>query len=165
MLSPDDTIRTRPANEADMDVIADFNCAVALETEGKCLDRVVVRDGVEEALRRPEVCRYYVAECEGRPVGQLMITYEWSDWRAGVFWWIQSVYVRPEFRRRGVFRKLYDHVAAAARQEPGVCGLRLYVEEANAQAMAAYERLGLRRSGHVVYECDWSASAAEDRSS
>jgi len=140
----------------DAEAIARFNRALALETEEKSLDPATVRAGVEKALSRPDLCRYFVAERAGEVVGQLMITYEWSDWRAKVCWWIQSVYVRPDCRRHGVFRRLYEHIAAIARQDPDVCGIRLYVERDNRRAMEAYERLGMRPSGHVVYEIAWS---------
>ncbi len=146
----------RDAMLKDADTIARFNCGVAMESEGKQLDYPLVRAGVEKALSRPDLCRYFVAERNGEVVGQLMITYEWSDWRAKVCWWIQSVYVRPDCRRHGVFRRLYEHVAAIARQDPEVCGIRLYVERDNQRAMKAYERLGMRPSGHVVYEADWA---------
>jgi GNAT superfamily N-acetyltransferase len=140
----------------DAETIARFNRALALETEEKSLDPATVRAGVEKAFARPDLCRYFVAERAGEVVGQLMITYEWSDWRAKVCWWIQSVYVRPDCRRHGVFRRLYEHIVAIARQDPDVCGIRLYVERENQRAMKAYERLGMRPSGHVVYEIAWS---------
>jgi len=140
----------------DAETIARFNRALALETEEKSLDPATARAGVEKALSRPDLCRYFVAERAGEVVGQLMITYEWSDWRAKVCWWIQSVYVRPDCRRHGVFRGLYEHIVAIARQDPDVCGIRLYVERENQRAMKAYERLGMRPSGHVVYEIAWS---------
>ncbi len=148
----------RRADESDIPLLAAQNIAMALETEGKRLDARTVRAGVAKGLARPDLCRYFVAERGGEAVGQLMVTYEWSDWRAGVFWWIQSVYVRPDARRHGVFRALYEHVASCARRDPEVCGLRLYVEQDNEQAKAVYEHLGLRASGHLVYEYDWSGA-------
>jgi ribosomal protein S18 acetylase RimI-like enzyme len=149
----------RPARPGDVDTIVEFCCALALETENRHLDPSVVRTGVIRALGDEGICRYFLAELEERVVGQVMITYEWSDWRAGVFWWIQSVYIRPEFRRRGVFRALYDHLRTRAREKPGVCGFRLYVDQANRRAMRAYEDLGLTRMNHVLYEQDWSRVA------
>jgi GNAT superfamily N-acetyltransferase len=109
-------------------------------------------------LARPELGRYFVAESAGSIVGQAMITYEWSDWRSGMFWWLQSVYVAAEFRRRGIFRALYEHIAAQARATASVCGLRLYVENANRAALETYSQLGLQPSGHLVYELDWSSA-------
>jgi ribosomal protein S18 acetylase RimI-like enzyme len=139
----------------DVPLIAEFNRAMARETEGRQLDPDTVRAGVRAVFERPGTARYYVAARAGAVIGQLMLTTEWSDWRNGVFWWIQSVYVHPDHRRGGVFRALYRHVEELARQTPGVCGLRLYVEEENDRAMATYRDLGMRPSGHAVYEIDW----------
>ena len=100
-----------------------------------------------------------MAEIDGRVVGQLMITYEWSDWRNGVFWWIQSVYVLPEARRLGVFSELYAHLERLAKATPGVCGLRLYVEHANERAQATYRRCGMVDAGYRVMEVDYSGAA------
>jgi GNAT superfamily N-acetyltransferase len=148
----------RDAELADASVIADFNVRLAWESEGKQLDPAVINRGVRLALGKPEMCRYFLAELDGRIVGQTMITYEWSDWRAGVFWWIQSVYVVAEHRRRGVFSSLFGHIRELARNNPDVCGLRLYVEEHNVVALDTYRRLGLIPSGHLLYELDWTAN-------
>jgi ribosomal protein S18 acetylase RimI-like enzyme len=152
----DANVSIRPATAADVDTIVAYNAAMALETEHKQLDPAMLMRGVEHAIADPARCAYFVAEIDGRIVGQTMVTYEWSDWRDGWFWWIQSVYVHPEFRRRGVFRALYRHVHELARARPDVCGLRLYVEQHNTRAHATYRRLGMVPSGHVVYEDDWS---------
>ncbi len=152
MNSPPFTIR--PAAPCDAATLAAFNVQLAEESEGKRLDPAVVREGVELGIARPELCRYFVAEMDSQIVGQVMITFEWSDWRAGVLWWIQSVYVRPEARGRGIFRALYRHIENLARHAPGVVGLRLYVDDHNDRAIAVYERLGMRPSGHRVYELD-----------
>ena len=149
-------LQVRDAVAADAPLIAEFNSALALESEGKRLDSDTVRRGVERALAQPELCRYFLVESAGHVAGQLMLTYEWTDWRDGVFWWIQSVYVRPEFRRQGAFRALFEHAAALARSTSDVRGLRLYVEHQNHAAQATYERLGLAPSGHALYEIDWS---------
>ncbi len=166
-------IRVRPAQPDDLDTIVAYNAALALETEHKTLDAAVLRAGVVKAIADPGRCAYFVAEIDGsagpglasgarvsRIGGQTMVTYEWSDWRDGWFWWIQSVYVHPDHRRRGVFRALYRHVLELARREPDVAGIRLYVESANQRAQRTYRQLGLVPSGHLVYETDWSAQAA-----
>jgi GNAT superfamily N-acetyltransferase len=148
-------MQIRHATAADAETITAFNAAMALETEHRRLDMAVLRAGVEGAIARPQAARYYLAEVGGRVVGQLMVTFEWSDWRNADFWWIQSVYVHPEFRSRGIFGALYRHVERLAR-EAGACGLRLYVERENVGAQAAYRRLGMTDSGYLVYEADWS---------
>jgi GNAT superfamily N-acetyltransferase len=128
---------------------------MAFETEHKRLDPAVLRAGVEGAIAGPASAQYYLAEDRGRVVGQLMVTFEWSDWRNADFWWIQSVYVHPDFRSRGIFATLYRHVERLAR-DAGACGLRLYVERDNAGAQSAYRRLGMTDSDYLVYETDWS---------
>src|SRR5712691_6339755 len=116
-------ITIRPARPQDASTLIDFNAAMALETENLKLDRDVLSRGVRAGLANPTEARYFVAELEGRIVGQLMLTLEWSDWRDGEIWWIQSVYVDPDFRRRGVFKSLYRHAEHLAR-EKGAVGLR-----------------------------------------
>ncbi len=142
----------RDATPADAEVIAEFNTQIAWETEHQQLDPAVALRGAQEGLVRPDLCRYFVAEQEGRVVGQAMVTYEWSDWHAGLCWWIQSVFVRPECRGQGVFQSLYRHIVTLARADTSVRNLRLYVEKDNRRAMAAYEKLGMVPSGHVVYQ-------------
>jgi ribosomal protein S18 acetylase RimI-like enzyme len=150
-----DSIPIRSAGSDDAAIIADYNAAMALETEHKQLDAALLRAGVERAIAQPEGARYFLAEIDRRVVGQLMITFEWSDWRNGMFWWIQSVYVHPDFRSRGIFKELYRHVERLARQA-GACGLRLYVERENRAAQEVYQRLGMRDAGYAVFERDWS---------
>jgi GNAT superfamily N-acetyltransferase len=149
-------LRIRDAEPGDAAIIVDFNVRLAWESEGKRLVPAVIDRGVRLALAKPEMCRYFLAAIDGEVVGQTMITYEWSDWRAGVRWWIQSVYVTAEHRRQGVFRALFEHIRERARNTPEVCGLRLYVEQHNAQALATYGRMGMVPSGHLLYEMDWS---------
>jgi GNAT superfamily N-acetyltransferase len=148
-------ILVRPARIADAPVIAEFNRRLASETESRSLEEARLRQGVEALLRDASKGLYFVAEAEGQVVGQLMLTYEWSDWRNGTFWWIQSVYVRPECRRRGVLTALFEHVSQLANRERDVCGLRLYVDKHNRPAHAVYERLGLRPSSYEVLELDF----------
>jgi len=142
----------RRATDADVPTLVEFNRRLALETEHKTLDLAVLTDGVVAGLKDDEKAKYFVAEDGGRVVGQLMLTLEWSDWRNGWVWWIQSVYVRPDARRRGVFRALFEHVLVEARAEPDVVGLRLYVEQDNGSAQQTYARLGMDRTAYLVFE-------------
>ena len=150
-----DDIHTRQATLADAEFIVESNIAMAMATEGLPLDEAVVKPGVSAVLSGDSLGFYLLAEVDGRPVGQLMVTYEWSDWRNGLFWWIQSVYVRPEFRRRGVYRALHQHVAEAAQAAGGVCGLRLYVEQENTTAQQVYESLNMHRTRYHMYEVEF----------
>ncbi len=145
-------MKIRPATPADVDTICEFNVRLAFESEGKTLDPAYLRPGVEAVLADPEKGLYYLAEADGRPVGQLAITREWSDWRNGWFWWIQSVYVHADARRRGVFRSLYEHLESVAKSDPRVIGIRLYVENENRTAHATYEKLGLTFSAYRIME-------------
>ena len=148
--------RVRPAVRADAGTIAAFNRALARESEGLALDPAVVLRGVRAVFDDPARGVYFIAEIGGRPAGQIQVTYEWSDWRNGWFWWIQSVYVAPDSRRQGVLRSLYEHVASLARSRGDVRGLRLYVERANAAAIEAYTRLGMVRAHYSFYEAQRS---------
>ena len=145
-------ISVRPATPDDATVIAEFNTRLARETEGKRLDPATILAGVQTLLNDSRHGRYFVAETDGQIVGQIMHTREWSDWRNGEFWWLQSVYVRQDHRQRGVFRRLLDAVTESARQTPGVIGLRLYMERDNSAARRTYERCGFAEEGYVVLE-------------
>ena len=137
----------------DAEVIAGFNCAIARETEEIMLSAEVVRRGVEAALRDRSKGRYYLAEVQNEVVGQVMVTYEWSDWRNAWFWWVQSVYVCPEYRRGGVFRRLFEHVRHSAGENPEVCGLRLYAHRDNEDAKTAYSVMGMHLTEYdALYE-------------
>jgi GNAT superfamily N-acetyltransferase len=127
---------------------------LAEESEGLSLEAVRVEAGVAALLTDRAKGIYYVAEAEGAVVGQTMITYEWSDWRNGSIWWIQSVYVKPEFRRAGVFRALFRHLESLAKTQKDVCTLRLYVHAENARACQSYERLGMTRTQYEIFELD-----------
>jgi ribosomal protein S18 acetylase RimI-like enzyme len=146
------TLQIRPPTLTDVETIVDFNQRLAQETENRTLPLEVLRRGVRAILHDPQRGRYFLAEWEGQVVGQLMITLEWSDWRDGWMWWIQSVYVRAEARQRGVFRALYEHVLAQARAAGDVAGLRLYVEDHNTAAQATYHKLGMSDAGYRVLE-------------
>ena len=144
-------ITIRPACYSDWPVIADYNTRLAWESEQKRLDPAKIEPGVQAVLNDPTKGRYFVAEADGRVVGQLMHTWEWSDWRNGQIWWLQSVYVSPEHRQQGVFRQLFEHMVALAAEE-GVLGVRLYVEDHNARAQQTYQQLGLTSAGYRVME-------------
>ena len=152
--------RVRPAHPADAALIADWQVAMALETEDKRLDPATVIAGVAGGIAQPSKARYFIAmhdasfagaETIGVPVGGLMLTTEWSDWRNGEWWWIQSVFVPPEHRRHGVYTALHRHVEALARDTPGVVGLRLTVERDNANARRTYEALGMHDENYRVF--------------
>ena len=151
-------IVVRPARAIDQPVLVEFNQALALETENRSLDLSLLSPGVAALLEDASKGLYFVAEQEGTVVGQLMITFEWSDWRNGVFWWIQSVYVAPRARRNGVFRALYRHVERMARERADVCGLRLYMEHANQTARSTYVALGMVHAGYEVLEVDFRST-------
>ena len=153
-------ITIRQAVPADGPVIAAFNLRLAEETEGLRLDPARVQAGVGALLEDPAKGVYYVAEVDGAVAGQLMITYEWSDWRNGNLWWIQSVYVKPEFRAQGIFRRLFEHVKNLAREQKGVPALRLYVHAENSRAHRSYERLGMSRTHYQVFDLDLSTDIA-----
>jgi len=142
----------RQAVPADAAIVIEFNRLLAEESEGKTLDPATLAPGVAAGLADPHKSVYFLAEEDGVPIGQIMYTTEWSDWRNGWFWWIQSVYVRREAWRRGVFRALFEHVAAAAQVHPEVIGLRLYVERENHIAQQTYQQMGMTPAGYVVFE-------------
>jgi ribosomal protein S18 acetylase RimI-like enzyme len=157
MISEEIVIRS--AHQGDVNTIVQFNAAMALETEQRRLDGARLREGTQTFLGSSHYGFYILAECHDgnscKPIGQLMITYEWSDWWNGVFWWIQSVYVVPERRGAGVFRAMYEHVFAKANAESRVCGIRLYVEQDNQQAQTVYRRVGFTPSGYTIFERDF----------
>jgi ribosomal protein S18 acetylase RimI-like enzyme len=142
----------RQAVPEDAEILAQYNIELAKESENLVLDSARVRAGVEALLRDPAKGTYFVADTSLAVVGQLLITHEWSDWRNGDFWWLQSVYVRPDFRQRGVFRDLFNHALASAKQVGNVAGIRLYVEKHNEPALQAYFRLGLIKTDYHILE-------------
>ena len=143
----------RIAVPADTDSLVEFNQAMALETEGKQLDNDVLRQGVSAVFGDKNKGFYVVAD-DGSGViqGGLMVTFEWSDWRNAWFWWIQSVYIRPEARGDKMYTKLYDFVKERAAEQGNVCGYRLYVENTNSRAQRVYERVGMETSHYLLYE-------------
>ena len=150
-------MKVRKARPTDAKIIGEFNRNLAWETESLRLSRRVVDRGVRALLKDTTKGTYFVAEQEGVVIGQLMITYEWSDWRDGNIWWIQSVYVASEFRQQGVFRKLFKHVEKLGRSRRDVCGLRLYVEKNNRRAHRAYDSLGMKHTHYEIYETAFRA--------
>lgn len=143
-------ISVRAAIADDVQLIADWNRAMALETEAKILDPATIEAGVQAAFKNPTYGFYLVADVDSQPAGCLMVTREWSDWRNGEFLWVQSVYVAPEYRRMGVYRALYQHLKTSA--APNVCGFRLYVEHNNESAQSTYRELGMDATHYQLFE-------------
>jgi|SRR6056297_3954925 len=145
------TLSIRKATKSDIETIAQFNINMALETENKVLPREIITKGVETLINNNHLGFYLMAEKDSKVVGSLMITTEWSDWRNGLFWWVQSVYVIKDYRRQGIYSALYEHVKKLSKKEP-VCGFRLYVEKENKIAQKTYETLGMYKTGYLLYE-------------
>ncbi len=144
----------RNATPEDTASLVAFQQAMARETEGKTLHLEPLRRGINAVFHSPDKGLYLVAEAEGVVIGGLLITYEWSDWRNAYFWWIQSVYVAPTARRRGVYRALHQFVVDAARSS-GACGVRLYVEKQNRGAQSTYETLGMHETHYRMLEVEF----------
>lgn len=153
-------ITIRAAKESDIAFLVECNAAMALETEHKVLDREVLTRGTRGVFAEPRRGFYCIAERDGKAVGSLLVTYEWSDWRNGDWWWIQSVYVVAGARRSGVFSALYAEIERRARAAQGVVGLRLYVEEANETAQATYASLGMKDAGYRLLEAEFARVSA-----
>ncbi len=147
-----DTLSVRTGEEKDIDTLVKFNVALAQESERKQLSPPIVAQGVQTLFKNPQHGFYVVAEIADEVVGCCMVTYEWSDWRCGLFWWIQSVYVKQEFRRQGIFRKLYEFLKQRASHEQNVCGFRLYVEKSNHTGQNTYAGVGMKQSPYKFYE-------------
>jgi ribosomal protein S18 acetylase RimI-like enzyme len=152
-------IEVRMASSTDLDALVNFSAAMAMETEARRLDRDRLRGGVLAVLESPAHGFYLVGERHDAGsrsmVGQLLVTYEWSDWRNANFWWIQSVYVDPAWRRQGVYRQLYSFVLESAKRRADVCGLRLYVEQDNHVAQSVYRKLELQPTKYHIWEVDF----------
>ncbi len=142
----------RRALAQDAAELAEFNRNMARETEGVELIPEVIAAGVRGMIDNPERGFYLVVELDNGIQASLMVTFEWSDWRNGMFWWIQSVYVRPDYRRQGLYRELYTHVKELAEQQDAVCGFRLYVERDNDVARQTYRRLGMQETDYRIFE-------------
>ena len=147
------SLNIRKAAPLDLEILKLFNQKMALETEGKKLDSLTLEQGIRELLNNEDHGFYLMAEdLDRKAVASLAITYEWSDWRNGLFWWIQSVYVKEEFRRKGVFSELYEKVKMRAEREANVCGVRLYVEQFNNIAQSTYSSLGMKQTQYQMWE-------------
>ncbi len=147
-------VTVRRATGNDIPFLVSNNLAMAKETENKLLDEKILTRGVRAFFEDDRYGFYCVAEIGGQPAGQLMITYEWSDWRNGVFWWIQSVYIPPAFRRKGVYSELYQFILAAAKTDRA-CGIRLYVDKDNLQAKKTYKHCGMQEAHYELFEVDF----------
>lgn len=144
-------ILVREADASNIPKLIEYNIALADETENVSLDTDILRLGITRALELKD-CHYFVAQMDEKIVGQTMVTSEWSDWRNGVMWWMQSVYVHPDYRKRGVFKSLFKHIETLATKNPQVKGIRLYVMRDNQAGRSAYQNLGMNDSGYIVYE-------------
>jgi GNAT superfamily N-acetyltransferase len=153
-------VTVRQAVADDAPAIIEFNLAMAKETEDRGLSPDILAAGVAAVFQDARRATYHVAEIDGRVVGSLMLTTEWSDWRNGTFLWIQSVYVRPGFRRRGVYRALHEAVRTLAGEMEGICGIRLYVERENVSAQEVYRTIGMRETTYRLFEEDFGSSLA-----
>ena len=153
-------ISIRNATRADIERIAEFQQAMAIETEGRTLDAATSRQGIIAIFDDPQKGFYIVAEAQpdgggtDEVVGSLMITYEWSDWNNAMHWWIQSVYVDADWRRMGVYRRMYEHILGMVEGRGDVCSIRLYVERTNTVAQQTYKSLGMSHSHYDMYEID-----------
>lgn len=152
MKSEKSEIQVREAAPEEWKVIAGFQLEMAKETEGELLDKDIVRAGVQAVFEKPQLGSYYVAEAKGQIIASLMITYEWSDWRNATVWWIQSVYVIPQFRKKGVFRRMYAYIRYQVSSRDDVSGIRLYMVSHNTIAGQVYEKLGMDGKKYRMFE-------------
>ncbi len=145
---------TQPGIE-DINSLVDFNIKMAKETENKILNKKIVTKGVSEVLTDTTLGYYVIAKNKNTILGSLMITYEWSDWRNGMFWWIQSVYVEKEYRQQGVYKKMYSYIKDKALKDNSCTGIRLYVEQENKIAQSVYKKLEMKETHYKLFEIDF----------
>lgn len=145
-------INIRTTSLADAETISEFNQLMAMETENKKLPQDVIDSGVKRLMQKPEYGFYLIAEINNQAAGTCMVTKEWSDWRDGLFWWVQSVYVKKDFRKQGVYTAMYKKIQSLAKAEPDVYGFRLYVEKDNTIAQKTYESLGMKATDYLLFE-------------
>ena len=143
------------AQKSDIPEIIQFNINMAMETENKKLDRQTVTKGVQEVFNSPSLGYYIIVKDSSGILGCLMITYEWSDWRNGMFWWIQSVYVEKEYRQQGVYKKMYSYIKDKALKDNSCTGIRLYVEQENKIAQSVYTKLEMKETHYKLFEIDF----------
>lgn len=142
----------RAAQISDLEQLVDFQITMALESENLHLDKDILQQGILSVLNDKTKGSYFVVEDENNLIASLLITYEWSDWRNKIVWWIQSVFVVPEFRQKGVFKKLYNHIQAIVENDDTICGLRLYVDKQNIRAQNVYRNIGMNGEHYQVFE-------------
>lgn len=145
-------IKISKAEISDAPIIVDFQLKMAMETENIALDKGILKQGVQAVFKDSSLAQYYVAKAEGKIIASLMITYEWSDWRNRKVWWIQSVYVIPEFRRRGIFTMFYDFIKEIVEKSEDVGGIRLYVDKTNSPAQKTYTKVGMNGEHYQLFE-------------
>ncbi len=147
-----DVLVVRPGVASDAPTLEDFQIKMALETEGLNLDAENVKRGVQRVFLDPPIARYYVTEWNDRIIGCLLICYEWSEWRNGTILWIESVYINPEFRGKGVYKKMYHAIQQMVNNDDGLKGIRLYVKKSNKNAQQVYKKLGMNDDHYLLYE-------------
>ena len=147
-----DQISIREGSISDTPTIAKFQTQMALETESKILKESTIRQGVESVLKCPNKGFYIIAETDSQIIGSLLVTFEWSDWRNGWFFWIQSVFVDAKYRRQGVYRVMHSEVIRRTKASGNCCGIRLYVEKDNRNAQKVYKTLGMYETDYYLYE-------------
>lgn len=147
-----DQISIREGSISDTPTIAKFQQQMALETESKILKESTIRQGVESVLKCPNKGFYIIAETDSQVIGSLLVTFEWSDWRNGWFFWIQSVFVDAKYRRQGVYRVMHGEVIRRTKASGNCCGIRLYVEKDNRNAQKVYKTLGMHETDYYLYE-------------
>lgn len=147
-----DDVEIRKAEISDILIIKGFQLLLALESEGISLDQDILQKGIQAVFDDGEKGQYYLAVKEGKAIATLLITREWSDWRNGTVWWIQSVYVEKQHRKSGVFKKMYEYLKNAVIEDSSVRGLRLYVDNHNENAQAVYRQLGMDGNHYRFFE-------------
>lgn len=145
-------MKIRRATIDDVNIIAEYNYNLAFETEDKKLNMEILEEGVRNLIKDENKGIYHVCEIDGKIIGQIMYTFEWSDWRNGTFLWVQSVYVNKNYRGKGVFKSLYNHIKSMCDSDDNICGIRLYVERENYVAQKTYSSLGMKECNYHIYE-------------